>query len=241
VRPLVPSLAVIGSGLCTLPRVGATSPSRRGDGRSKHLKTVSLSLVHQGANLDAKEYGGITPLHEAVCGGKIGVALYLLDSGADPALANVEGWTAVMLAVRGGLQKTTKALLNHKGARQTINNVDVKGAGRVEGVDRTGVRPLAVAREGGDHHPSMRSRLEALALSRAWLSPQGGRRFTTPCTNATRPWCVCWWTRARRPTSATARARRPGTWPAKPTTLTPKRSVVPARQCIRNQVIQVPK
>ena len=42
-----------------------------------------MSIIDTGANVDARNSYGLTPLHLAVCDGKIGCVSALIEGGAD--------------------------------------------------------------------------------------------------------------------------------------------------------------
>ncbi len=55
-------------------------------------------VLQKGAQVNAADQWGFTPLHEAARKGKQPVCITLLQRGADPALANAEGETPLRLA-----------------------------------------------------------------------------------------------------------------------------------------------
>jgi ankyrin repeat protein len=55
-------------------------------------------LLDKGANCNAKDYSGRTPLHVAAVNGKEECVRLLLGSGADVEAKNVNGQTALQLA-----------------------------------------------------------------------------------------------------------------------------------------------
>lgn len=61
---------------------------------SGHTDVIRL-LIEKGANVNAKGAFGVTPLWEAIWMGQVGAIKLLLDSGADPRLADYEGNTAI--------------------------------------------------------------------------------------------------------------------------------------------------
>jgi len=67
-------------------------------------------LVDRGANVNARDNTGNTPLAAAAKRGDAEIVLYLMSHGADPALANEEGKTALDHARRLGHQEVVKIL-----------------------------------------------------------------------------------------------------------------------------------
>jgi ankyrin repeat protein len=59
-------------------------------------------LLRHGADANARQEGGNTPLHEAAFHGEAALARLLLAYGADPAQANTEGQTPLSLAEKHG-------------------------------------------------------------------------------------------------------------------------------------------
>jgi ankyrin repeat protein len=60
--------------------------------------TIVKSLLAHGADVNARQQGGYTPLQEAAANGYMEIARLLLEHGADPAAANDDGATALKLA-----------------------------------------------------------------------------------------------------------------------------------------------
>ena len=71
---------------------------------------VMLALS-QGLPVDVMDSNGSTMLMQAAKGGKLKVATYLLESGADPNILTPNGATALMLATNGGHAGTVNELL----------------------------------------------------------------------------------------------------------------------------------
>jgi ankyrin repeat protein len=57
-------------------------------------------LLHRGADVDARDEDGRTPLISAVLGGSVGLMGLLLESGADIKARDNEGWTALHFAAQ---------------------------------------------------------------------------------------------------------------------------------------------
>jgi len=74
------------------------------------LATVK-SLVREGANVNALEQDGFTPLMFAIANGNRAITSYLLENGADVNLRNSIGQTALMLASLGGHKTIVEELL----------------------------------------------------------------------------------------------------------------------------------
>lgn len=87
-----------------------------------------LSLIQDGADVNAAIDNGITPLHIATGEGHLEVVRVLLEHGADPNVQQVRGGTPLHIAVQEGHLEIIKLLLE-KGADPNI-------------ADKTGVRPL---------------------------------------------------------------------------------------------------
>jgi ankyrin repeat protein len=72
--------------------------------RSSHLSEVK-ELLEKGANPNARDEEGFTPLHYASFNGCASVAKLLLDSGADPNVGSKEGWTPPPLGCKQRLHR----------------------------------------------------------------------------------------------------------------------------------------
>ena len=74
---------------------------------------VAKVLLSRGANLDAADYTGDTPLHEAVrrsdAAENVALVSLLLDKGADPNIRGYRGWRPLDLASHGGNADTWQA------------------------------------------------------------------------------------------------------------------------------------
>jgi uncharacterized protein len=57
-------------------------------------------LLHRGADVDARDEDGRTPLFSAVLGGSVGLVGLLLESGANINARDKEGWTALHFAAQ---------------------------------------------------------------------------------------------------------------------------------------------
>lgn len=77
---------------------------------------VARALVEAGADVNARQHGGWTPLHEAAMSGDLETARYLLSKGADVNAANDTGVTALALASERGHAPVVELLRQH-GAR----------------------------------------------------------------------------------------------------------------------------
>jgi ankyrin repeat protein len=67
-------------------------------------------LLQAGADPDARQQGGYTPLHEAALNGKLALVELLLANGADPALASDKGETAIEMARSKGERAVVERL-----------------------------------------------------------------------------------------------------------------------------------
>jgi uncharacterized protein len=77
---------------------------------ARHPEVVA-ELLEAGADPDARQSGGWTPLHAAAINGDVSSARALLDAGADPAARNDEGRDVSSLAAEGG-DETLVALVD---------------------------------------------------------------------------------------------------------------------------------
>jgi hypothetical protein len=85
-----------------------------------NLKAARLLLAH-GANVNAADVTGNTPLHSAVVESSDEVVDYLLQSGADPNKTNAAGHTPLDEAAETGRLSVVKAFLDH-GADPTLRD-----------------------------------------------------------------------------------------------------------------------
>jgi ankyrin repeat protein len=65
---------------------------------------VAALLVEKGANIDARDLNGRTPLHYAIEEGRVSVAKVLLRYGANLAITDREGLTLRDLAKKVGIE-----------------------------------------------------------------------------------------------------------------------------------------
>lgn len=86
-------------------------------------------LLDEGADVNARDDFGNTPLLLALDRGKTKVAKLLIDRGADVNVMNKKGWTALMLAAVGGYTDMAKILIE-KGADvdKAISGLNQKAA-----------------------------------------------------------------------------------------------------------------
>ena len=61
---------------------------------NKHGQTIETFLV-LGADIHAKDYTGLTPLHAAASNKNLEAYCFLIDRGADPTMQNESGRTAL--------------------------------------------------------------------------------------------------------------------------------------------------
>jgi uncharacterized protein len=76
---------------------------------SRDLETARL-LIAQGADVNAAQAGGFTPLHQAAASGTRDLVLLLLESGADPSKRCDQGKTPVDYALERGHAEIAKVL-----------------------------------------------------------------------------------------------------------------------------------
>jgi ankyrin repeat protein len=76
-----------------------------------NLEICALLLEH-GAELNAVDNEGKTPLMNAAYNKKKEIAAFLIEKGADLDLKEANGWTALMLAAMGGEAEIVWILLN---------------------------------------------------------------------------------------------------------------------------------
>ncbi|XP_076435297.1 uncharacterized protein LOC143275206 [Babylonia areolata] len=74
---------------------------------------ITRLLLRAGADVNAKDSAGCTPLMWAVTGGHTNTAKLLMEHGADVNTKDCGGWTPLMRAVTGGHTDTAKLLLEH--------------------------------------------------------------------------------------------------------------------------------
>jgi quinoprotein dehydrogenase-associated probable ABC transporter substrate-binding protein len=92
-------------------------------------------LAAHGANLNARDGDGYTPLISAVRSGFLDVATFLAEHKADANLTDLSGWTPLLWAAWGNDPALLKMLLAH-------------GA-KLDSIDKDGLTPLAVAAQNG--------------------------------------------------------------------------------------------
>ena len=79
---------------------------------------ITKSLIAHGAEVNAKQQGGWTPLHETADNGYLEIARLLLDHGADANATNDAGTTPLKMAQDKGYHELA-ALLRERGERAT--------------------------------------------------------------------------------------------------------------------------
>jgi ankyrin repeat protein len=81
------------------------------------------ALLAEGADPDALDDDGRSPLFSAVLGNSVGVLALLLESGADPNLRDNDGWTPLHFAAQESLPEAARILLG-RGADPNVQDND---------------------------------------------------------------------------------------------------------------------
>jgi uncharacterized protein len=84
--------------------------SAAAQGDQNKASELARLLLQAGADPNAKQQGGYTPLHEAALNGKLTLIELLLSHGADPKLGSDKGETAVELARKAGHEEAVRKL-----------------------------------------------------------------------------------------------------------------------------------
>lgn len=119
-------------------------------GRPGRRVEVVRALLTAGAEVNAADADGETPLHRAV--GHVELVRALVEAGADVNAGAAAGLTPLHVAVYQGCDRSLELLLNAGAdieAPCTVMNV-VRGDGQMESVDCFGARPLALAADQGE-------------------------------------------------------------------------------------------
>jgi ankyrin repeat protein len=110
---------------------------------------AARAMVEKGANVNAKDKWGATPLSMVARHGDLGLVRMLVEKGANINAANLEGYTPLHAAAAAHRQDMAAYLIS-------------KGA-KINGKTSAGQTPLAYARMyGGDPSPAGKKRKEAL-------------------------------------------------------------------------------
>ncbi|EKD45516.1 MAG: ankyrin [uncultured bacterium] len=104
------------------------------------VESAKFFMEKKGANVNAVDKNGNTPLMEAAVEGYHQVVVHLLDKGANPGMKNMDGDTALTLAEKNGHRKVAKML------QQALSESKKPGVGS----DTTGITEGAE-----DSHPTL--------------------------------------------------------------------------------------
>jgi len=96
-------------------------------------------LINKGANINAKDNAGWTPLHHATAHKHDKTVKTLLQNRANPNAKDDDGWTPLHLASVGGEDKTVKTLLQNRADihakddewRTALHNASLNGHGEI--------------------------------------------------------------------------------------------------------------
>lgn len=91
---------------------------------------ITADLLAAGADVNARATNGfgVMPLHSAVAGGHEGVAIALIDAGADVNASQSHGWTPLHGAAHNGLIGTVRTLIAAGADRGARNDDGVSAA-----------------------------------------------------------------------------------------------------------------
>jgi ankyrin repeat protein len=155
-----------------------------------HVETVRCLLDHRfaGRIINQRDWGDRTALSWACANGHVAVVILLLERGADPTVADRDGLTPLVHALKSEHLESVRCLLDHPSAAATISQRDRwartalswacvygrEGAVRAlleKGADPTivdtyGMTPMAMAKR--QNHPAC---VEALKVSGLFVIP----------------------------------------------------------------------
>ena len=97
-------------------RPGPRMPTGRRLCTGPRTRTISRAvqrLIRQGANVNAKNDYGATPMSEAAVTGNAALLEALLKAGADAESPNADGQTALMVVARTGSVEAARVLITH--------------------------------------------------------------------------------------------------------------------------------
>ena len=92
-----------------------------------HLAICRL-LIDKGAQVEARNFGGSTPLHYAASQGHIEIVRLLCDRGADVEARNINGWRPLHWAAYIGHISVVKELIEERNAEINARNEDGRTA-----------------------------------------------------------------------------------------------------------------
>lgn len=97
---------------------------------------LALALVQAGAQVNATQHGGFTPLMSAAQNGNAALVAFFLSVGADPAARTPEGHDALALAQESGHEAVSAQLRTAAAERQETRNAPGAWEGHTEAMNK---------------------------------------------------------------------------------------------------------
>mmetsp|Transcript_48349 Transcript_48349/g.55778 ORF Transcript_48349/g.55778 Transcript_48349/m.55778 type:complete len:242 (-) Transcript_48349:33-758(-) len=136
--------------------------------RSDKCDMLYILANAQGVKLDIKDCDGETPLFVAATSKNPNKIRVLLDAGANPNSMATDGWSAMMMAVRGGRYEQTEALLQ-AGADMHAGG-DMLHRGSVSIAERMASGQMGVRQDEGETYEEAKDKYRRiLALLRSHM------------------------------------------------------------------------